>query len=772
MSSPLPRRVQNLPISLLHLPKRVCTPLMKNNVTEIGQFYSLTDLDLDCMTGIGPKSKQKTKEIQRSLEFSLEGDNLDWFQFWENLGIRVIPENVGIRTSPQEILEKLPLAIKSILEQTSDKRLWNVIQHRFGLLGASIRTREELGIALILTRERIRQLEARALDELQDVLIRERYTGRDYHVHPRVIKQVHYLAQIARDEARKGLRESELFRRIQERFGIDPSLIRPSLFLVLELAGVQKLTFDREGLEAVWVILNSLEVRRIKWGVERLDVLLSENSGSPMDSIDILADFNKGVQKNRRFSLEELDWLIHLCSSVEEYSEGSYWAKFSCLKDRLDQVERILFEAGEPIRINDITRELNHRLAKLERGPVNPKSVVNRMSADKRFAAIGKSGEWGLSSWLPNTENIRDLMKQCLTVHNEPATRDEIYAYVSERRSVSRKSIELYLARRDDFAPVDRDRWGLAAWSETKDAKAWTPEQVAAFVERVLKRSNSRKIEYSILKQALINEAQVSQKQAQGLLSTNPVIKTSRDSSTGELYAIYQPDYRERLKARGGKFGGGRQNTLMQKIAETTRSILEDAPESQVALSELVQRLQHEYHCHRNTVYSYLSKLDFVEKFRVPNTRQKMCRLVLRQDGSKFVLDRVDDIVSPDLREKVARALSFLNTNDVDVALFLLSKEFEATLQKYLTLAASQGQLQLPPNRLSLSVMIDFVGKEGIITDKAILHFLREKRNDRAHGSMPNLDDRQMMMKHAEVTAGWYIDYIKFFDDRSHQLVL
>lgn len=773
MSLSLPEQIWELPTCLLHLTRPLCTALERTGVTTIGQFCTLTDSELNNTPGVGEKRKQEIKKIQQALLSSIEDDsiNINWPLFCRNLGIKVIPEEFDADTNRQEVLASLPLVIKQILSQMSDQRLSTIIQRRFELEGTSPLTLAELGIAFGRTRERVRQLEEQALDELRDVLINDEYTGKAYHVHPQVIATVRLLAQIAANEAERATRESELFKRIQERFEIDPELVKPSLFLVLKLSGINKIVFDKDNLEPLWGIFESAEERRIRRGVEKLDTLLTQEVASPIGDIDILVHLNKGVQQNRRFKFEELGWLIGLCSTVEEYSEGFYWGKFANLVGRLNQVERILIERGEPVHIDEITREINHRLVKYGKRAVDSRNLVNQMSADNKVVPIGRSGEWGLSSWSLNTETILDLMKQCLIVHNEPATIDEIYAYVSERRPVSKTSIESYLTFVDEFARVGRSKWSLATWSEVKDANAWDAKQVASFVERIFKKNNSRRIEYSIIKQALVDEAHIGQRQAQGMLNANPVIETERDSKTGELYAVYQPDYKEKQDRYWTRFRS-KKKTLRQRVAETAREVLENAPGQQVALSELVRRLLDKHRCHKKTIYSYISGLDFVEKFQMPDTRKKMCRLVLTDGEKEPPLDQADSIVSQELRENVARALSFLNINDIDIALFLLSKEFEATLKKHLKLAHALGKLHyLPKGTLSLNVMIDFVEKEGIITDKAVLHFLRQKRNDRAHGSMPKLEERRMMMKHAEVTAGMYIDYIRFFDNLSHELV-
>lgn len=767
----LSSQLYELSVRSLHLSARACNCLQHNGVTSVAQTLTLTDAELHSMPRMGTQSRRNIKKTQQSLMASLDGTDIDWFRYWKSLGVRVIPENVDADSRPEEVLVNLPLIIKTILEQLPDQRLWSIIQRRFGLEDTSVLRLEELGIAFDLTRERVRQLEAKAVSELQDVLIHETYAGRDYHVHPQVVEVTRSLVHIAVDEVKQVTREDELLEQIQERFDVDPNRVRPSVFLILKLAGIQELALDNENLESLWGVFSSPEANRVKRAVEKLDVLLTQDFASPVGRVDLLLYLNKGTQKCNRFSLDEVDHLAHLCSSVEEHSEGFYWGKFVYLRGCLNQCERVLIESGEPLHISKITREVNHRLAKAERKVVHQRNLVNQMSNDRRFVAVGKSGEWGLRSWGLNTENIVELIKQCLTVRNESATVDEIYRYVSERRPAQRSSIVSYLTFRDDFAKVDRDRWGLSTWAETRGANTWNPEQVAAFVEGIFKRHGVRKIEYSVLKQALMSEAQANPRQVQGLLAVNPVVQVEKDSKTGESFAIYQSDYREKLKDIRSRFIGTRK-TLMQAIAESAQMLLQSAPGQQITLNELVESLANAHDRPARTIYSYVARMDFVEKFRMPNSNQKMCRLSSINREQQSALDQVDNIASVELREKTARALSFLNINDVDVALFLLSKEFEATLGEYLRCAARQGRVHnLPSSTLNLNVMIDFVEKSGIITDKAVLHFLRQKRNDRAHGTMPTDEERRLMMKHAEVTAGMYIDYIKFFDELLHELM-
>ncbi len=144
--------------------------------------------------------------------------------------------------------------------------------------------------------------------------------------------------------------------------------------------------------------------------------------------------------------------------------------------------------------------------------------------------------------------------------------------------------------------------------------------------------------------------------------------------------------------------------------------------------------------------------------------------------GTKITLafPQVTNIATFDLRQKVARTLSFLNEENVDIGLFLLSKEFEATLKNYLLTANMKGKVQIsvknPPDRWKLEQMIEWVKKSGIITDHAVLNYLRQTRNDRAHGSKPSPAEKRILMMGIQYLANLYIDYIKLLDDLTRDL--
>lgn len=754
----IPDSIRRHPIEILHLPTRTYKSLKKADIKTIGQLFDKGKRELGEIKKLSRSSINAIEQSRIAILNSINENTLDWFVYWESLGIIVIPDGFNPdNKSCAQIIEDFPRLVKEILFHDYDEKTWIIVKRRFELGGVDKLTLQELGIAFAITRERVRQIENQAISTLREVLINNQYSGKGYRIHPAIQETVKTLTDFMVDEIKSTpMLEGALLADIQQMFGLEPESVKTSLFFLLSLCGGKKVEFSSDLLQPVWGFFEPSEQKALERGIERIHKLLTQEIATPMSEVDILIQINKGVRKSRRFSLEQLRQYMGLCSSVEEYSKGFYWGKFEFLVGRGNQAERILTERGEPIHLREIVREINHRLALHEKRTVNIRSISNQISADGRFCPLARSGKWGLSSWSLDTGTIVEIMRQALASRNEPLTSDEIYIYVSERRPVQKSSIDTYLALQDIFVKIDRNKWGLSTWAESKSAKNWNPLHVGEFIENIFKESRTKILEYAVLRQALMDAANVSQRQAQGLLNINPVIETHRDEDTHILYATYQPTYKDKLSKVGARFTR-KKKTLRQEVDETVREVLENAPGQQVALAQLIDLLVNKYHRRDKTFYNYISDLGYIEKFTIPDTGIKMCRLSKPQTTS--LVSQVESINDPEVKTKVGRALSFLNENDVDIALFLLSKEFEATLRAYLETAYPNQPFK------NLDRMINFVKKEDIITDQAVLHFLRQKRNDRAHGTMPTVEERQVMMKYAEITAGMYIDYIRFFDD-------
>ncbi len=764
----------------LNITSRIYISSNKAGISTVADFYMhLVDNHDYSAPSIRFLSDRDVNTLERHTMALLasvdsEGDIL-WEQYCKILDIPVVPATLH---SPQcNIRHHLFTVLPDILQSILDDREWRIIQRRNMLAGATRLTLQELGEALGgLTRQRIDQLYNKALKKLKDVLIEHKYVDVGCRVHPTYHAVLDDIFTTLTSLTQHEISESSLLSHIGEYIGIgkgEVKIILPEIYFLLALIDVKKLVLTDKNISPILGHFNSSRRHKLKDILTRLHDILTTTGAAPMEDIDVLIHLNKGAPKTRTINLKELEHFITLCSTVERRDDGLVWARFEYLIGRMNQAERILYEEGGPLHADEITRRINHILVPLGHRKLSTRNLVNQMIREPRFVPVGRSGYWALRSWNIDTSTILNLMEKCLIAKNAPLSIDELYNCVTASRpaaSVNKKSIIFYLTQnRTLFARVKRDKWGLVKWTEVKAAEKWDLAHVADYVANIFRNRNTDRLPYAVVKIALAEAASVRPTVAQGMLNVNPVIRTARIGN--QLFAILQSDYRLKIRSKTPPIQRNHR-TMHEQIAQRVREILLSVPNHEILLSKLIDILNDNFHTSQRTLfYGYISKMEFVEKIPVPGTRMKICRL---REARQISYPQISKISNPDLRVKVERALQFLNIEYVDIGLFLLSKEFEEVLRRYLSRANSLGKLKiaptLPEEKWKLDSMISSVVQNGLLTDKATLSFLRQKRNDRAHGTMPPPEELEILMKSAPLLANMYIDYIKYFDDLYSQL--
>lgn len=764
----LPPTVQALPLGALHIPRRTFNALLRDNVSTVKDLLEAQERGLARVGGLGPRSIEQLEAILADLAASVDtAGDVNWPAFWARREIKIIPQAYKPGSPPEQIILSLPAIIREILAEDGDDRDWKIIERRFGLNNSKRLTLEEIGDAFGLTRERIRQIEHKGLLELQSVLIEGQYIDKNYHVHPEVSGTLGTLLDTIATQAREFLLESSFFELIQQSLPINLSKVRPVLILIFRIAGLERIEFDDQDLVPVWEITPTGQADMLKRVVGKLDDLLTTEASMPMDEIDILGRINRELPKAQKITAVQLRRFIGLCSTVEQRTDGLFWARFEYIKSRGGQVERLLNEAQQPLHVAEITRLVNSRIVPLGMRKVNDANIGNIISADDRFLPVGRTGQWKLKTWdHVESASVVDLMERFFMTHNTPATADEVLAYVSALRPVGESSIGWYLSTNTKlFRKVDKTRWGLASWSETKNAKTWGVEDVSEFVAEYFRKEKIKEVEYVVLRKVLAEAAGVSEKTAIGMLRWSPAVATRRDPSE-KRYAVFQPDYAQRLKA-GSPIGGRKNPTMEQRMHLRIREILEAKPGFQMPLADLLTIIMKEFSCPDKTVYSYIRRADFAETFTVPGTRTRLCRLI-RDSALNF--PQIQQITDQHLRESIERAISDLTLDDVDIGLFQLGREFEVVIKKTLGRGSAKKKLTLsqalnkPATQWKLFDMVECAKQNGLITDSAVLSLLRQERNNRAHGGRPPFAERQALMNSAQYIAGLYIDYIILFE--------
>jgi hypothetical protein len=132
---------------------------------------------------------------------------------------------------------------------------------------------------------------------------------------------------------------------------------------------------------------------------------------------------------------------------------------------------------------------------------------------------------------------------------------------------------------------------------------------------------------------------------------------------------------------------------------------------------------------------------------------------------------KIADIQDADLHAQVERAVKALTIDNVDLGLFQLGKIFEHEIKSFLVRAKERNTFPVTAQDLSkLVLMIECVDRNKVTTKKHLLTLLREQRNERAHGEIPDLEERKRLMQHAPFLADLYIEYIAFFNSKRQAL--
>lgn len=664
-------------------------------------------------------------------------------------------------------------AIRDCLVNARARDLWLVVQRRFGFAGSKPMTLEEIARILgVTSRERVRQKEANALKILTKVLLRQGSESGGVAKEGATEAAVDALHDFL-VRRRPTIREDTLYADIAAEFaaheGIDK--LRPTIAVFLAILRFQRCEVSSE-LPGLWTTLRGNDRSKLAHQVAAIHSYSVQHGSVRQDLLTVLSKVNERLSQKEWIRRQDAPGLFALCSSIEIIND-MVQTNFEYLKGRENQVERLLSERMEPMSTQELAREINHRLVPLGHRKVTARNLSNQISQDERFIPIGRSGTWGLRTWEHvTTESIVNLMERFLIIRNSPAPVNEIYEYVRKYRPVKPNSIVMYLGNNSlpggqpTFKRMGPTGWGLTSWASTPEHLTWNETDVAELVSKLLRKHRVKELDYKQVKQALMQASGLSARQAQGKLNHNARLTVRRESSWGRRFvALTSLEQMKQTPIRPYK---RRTATIREQVTQLVCKKLADAPDNALPLDRLVAWLQTQVACPKPTLYRYIDELDLIEKRALVGSRSKLCCLV---SVNTELFPEVSTISPETLRHEVERAVKNLTVEQVDIGLFMLGRAFEQTLKACLVAGIQRGnvsipQLQSEPAKWKLVTMVDAAKAAGIIQDASALHYLRVERNDRAHGEIPSLQEREALMAGIKSLAGMYIKYIILLSDQ------
>lgn len=667
-----------------------------------------------------------------------------------------------------EKIESLAIQVSEASFRKEKERNTDIIKKRFCLEGEAFYTLEEIGDYYGITRERVRQIEAKSLNNLRKVLSGDELKG-GLSASDAVILELEKLKQEIYEQDYI-LVEKDIVDSLRDKYNIDKSSRYLKVVpLILEVLGYFKLPNKISGYSGeilnCWCLSEELNRKSIEVIFKALKKYRSKAEKIEIFDLVVKEKRDHGEKLNK----ELLHLILKACPDFQKVDEKRIEVRFESLPSLAEKAYRVLEHCNEPKHYNDILREINFKISKSSVEKIGSDvNLKNQMISDRRFVSIGKSGYWALKGWNSvSTKSIMELMELHLHKENTPQTVSQLFDYVSSKRpGVSMHSIVTYLCDKPQFIRTGDGQYSLSAWGVKSASKPKTvtedaSERIREAVEEVLSTrdiiSNSELIS-SVREKTGISAATI--RKAIQCCNELEVV-----DSSGKSNLLKCNDLRlSSLSTRKPK------KLLREKVQEKIVSIMMERSGRKIRKIELYKKVLKEVDCIRPTFYAYLSEMTNIRQY-VSNSKY-YCEMEVGKSHSSSIayldLSPLDSCPAPEIVENVIKATDKLNQKDVDIGLFELGRTFENVLKKYLELCRDNNLFNVYKKDLEKLVsMIACVERnKDAISVKLKQHhltLLREDRNLRAHGHMPSKQERLVILAKAPFMVEMYIDYIVKF---------
>lgn len=678
------------------------------------------------------------------------------------------PRDSHFSSAQGNLVVTFPGIIETYLHKTSGKefkRNIDILDKRFSLNGGKPYTLEDIGSYYDISRERVRQIESKTIKEVNQLLSGHLKT-RGWKIDGKL--EVSHLS--LKDKLQTSdfiILRHEIDAILHECFG--DTLTLGYLMLFMEVLGYTNIPNSFIGFrgttKTAWCLTTKYKSKEIESTFQALDVIFDNTSSISLFDLTIQAKKNAKT----KVSNDSIHIALKACKEIE-VANDSVNIKFSYLRSAADKAYRILEANKKPMHYSAIAREINLMNKDATNfKPVKERNMTNQLAQDNRFIAIGKSGEWGLATWTQLSNiTIVEAIEKILHQAGEPMAFEDIFEGISKvRPDAAARSLTTYLnGLPEKFVRVGRGKFALTSWrlqSAPKNKRTATITDTAFSSAIMEAMSKKNPIPFPELINFMASKTELSEISIRQRINKSTYLKTSEIE--GAKYKIvtcndlnFVPHEHHNKK-----------ELLRDKIQNEIRSILFDNPNVPFKKGDLYKEVSKNVQCLRPTFYQYLEKMNDVRQYKDGSSRYVIHDH--KESTSKVELNIDQYQIDEKLKVALIRPLSELTLDDVDIGLFELGLIFENGLKDYLTKAKEKSAIQVYSKDLGrLTDMINCVVREDVVTKGHHLNTLREERNNRAHGKVPNLEERIDLFNKAHYIADLFVKYIAFFHKKCGEL--
>lgn len=385
--------------------------------------------------------------------------------------MQVIRNMVNLR-GKTEVIQKIPvkldsvrLMIEALLAPLSAKQKL-VISSRFGVSGGKPQTLEAIGKTLGITRERVRQIESDALDNLQ-----KSQKGPEANATISLINEI-----VA---AKGGIVKADTL--VREVASQHPENAKKNgdkekdqlIKLVFPVAGLKKVKGNRE-LHDSWADKN-FNPKKFQEVVDIVERFFEDNKKlhSGEDLVKKL-EYTELLKKNPDITPGQILNFLEVSKKFDKNIFGNWGkAKWPLVRPRgvREKATLVLLNQKKPLHFREISRLIESfglSRKKVHPAPqrgkktssqddserlwcgVHPQTVHNELIRDKRFVLVGR-GTYALREWGYEEGTVKDVIVSLLKSAGGFLSKENIISGVLGKRKVKKATIAVNLADKKVF---------------------------------------------------------------------------------------------------------------------------------------------------------------------------------------------------------------------------------------------------------------------------------------------------------------------------------
>ncbi|MCA9948751.1 MAG: hypothetical protein KDE48_03825 [Anaerolineales bacterium] len=763
--------IKALPISELGIhSNRVLNSLERAEIKTIDDLLPELETNFKNISGLGKTGIAIIIDHLESLLSRMETPDTHTSQLKRLLASKTPVIGIDPNSRPNLVTLILPFT-EAIMDIYGDKRGFKYIKYYYGLHGKETYTLQDIGDAEGITRERVRQINAKTLLRIRETLLGQKLL-KDWFVPNRLVEEANELLHLIQTEGDFVPFKQILHilgQRYKDRITPQQYNLVKFLLVIFEFKELPQNVVEYHGSRLdTWQTNKKIKLGEI-WPALKAVYRTLQTAVLPISFFEIKIRVNR--KRKKKIDGDYIVYAIAICPDVENLNDDLFQISFDKLTSVANQAYRVLHTNQKPMHFRDILKEINHQLTiasneTTENHPVPQRTLIGQLVDDNRFNPIGKSGRWTLSEWdHVVTQTTVEIMEEFFHRHKSSATVEEIHEYVvTKRPRIPKNSIIAYLYEKKEFIRVSDTDYELATWGakpyQSKRKRKNVQNDLVIATRKLFSSQTEQRMLQSELLKTLHMQTDIPISTITAWLYRTPLIRLEAlPTKKRRNIAIFIDDVNSPI------IPNKPHKTLMQIVQQEVVQYLKEQPQYMATVADTAIHVMNKTNCKKHTFYNYLDRIENISKEKQGNTLY--CFLKNQENFTTeqaLQFTQISTIRDKKLREDIERAVALLNVQTVDVGLFQLGKIFENELKALLQKAKAVNAFQVTRNDLSrLANMIDCVTRENIIQRKHRLTFLRQERNERAHGNILEREEREKLMQDAPFLAGSYIDHIIVF---------